>query len=161
MAGQPLVENGATADHAEVRVIGELGPGKDEGGDASTMDPQPLGVLPAGLLGDVDPQPDELLDGTRGEAVTANLVAWESRLLQQGDVQPPTSKVRSCGRATRPSTDDDDVGLDLARHVGPSYENHGYRAGIPAMCTGESRRCDSWETPAGARIPHPSPRRKQ
>ena len=135
VAGQPLVENGATADHAEVRVIGELGPGKDEGGDASTMNPQPLGVLPAGLLGDIDPQPDELLDGTRGEAVTADLVAWEGRLLQQGDVQSSTGKVRSCGRATRPSTDDDDVGLDLARHVGPSYENHGIVPG--------SRRCAS------------------
>lgn len=44
-------------------------------GDTSTVDPQPLRVFPASLFGDVDTQPDELLDGARSQAITANLVA--------------------------------------------------------------------------------------
>ena len=59
------------------------------------MDPQPLCVFPTRLFGDVDTQPNELLDGARSQAITANFVAGERRLLQQGDMQPPAGEVRS------------------------------------------------------------------
>ena len=95
MASQTLVKNRASTHHAEIGVVGQLGPGTNEGGDTSTVDPQPLRVFPASLFGDVDTQPDELLDGARSQAITANLVAGERHLLQQGDMQPPAGKVRS------------------------------------------------------------------
>ena len=95
MAGQTLVKYRASAHHAEIGVVGQLGPGKNEGGDTSTVDPQPLCVFPTRLFGDVDTQPNELLDGARSQAITANFVAGERRLLQQGDMQPPAGEVRS------------------------------------------------------------------
>jgi hypothetical protein len=36
------VKNRASTHHAEIGVVGQLGPGKNEGGDTSTVDPQPL-----------------------------------------------------------------------------------------------------------------------
>ena len=118
MPGKHLVELGAPAHHAEVRVVGQLRPWKDEGGHGSTVNTQPLGVLPPSFLADVNAQSDELADGTRCQPVTTDLVTGKGGLLQEHDVQPLAGKIRSSGRSARSSTHDEGVGAHpTATHV--------------------------------------------
>ena len=62
---------------------------------------------------------DSFLDRSRGEAVTADLVAGEARLLQQEDVDTLGGQIGGGGRASWPGPDDDDVG-GLSRLVSRS-----------------------------------------
>jgi hypothetical protein len=116
--GEPLIQHRAATDHAEVGEVRQLGPGHLEGRNGAAVDAQPAGVLPAGLLGDVDAEPDELADGARGETVSADLVAGEGLLLQQGDRQAAPGQVRGRGGPARPGADHDHVVIvaPLIRH---------------------------------------------
>src|SRR5690606_28742104 len=103
----------------------QLGPVELEA-QAAADHAQALVAHPAGTV-DVDPHVHELLDGARGEAVTADLLPGEAGLLQHQHVEPGACEVEG-GRGTGGTgADDDDVGVSLAGCV------HGHGAGpVPA-----------------------------
>ena len=78
------------------------------------------------------PEPDQLLDRARGEAVAAHLLARERALLQQRDVEAAVGEVAGGGRTARTGADDDDVGLD------------GCAGGRTAGSGSDMRRSCSW-----------------
>ena len=90
---------------------GDVGPRQLEP-VAAADDPQSMVADPAGLV-EVDAERDELLHRTRGESVTADLLARERRLLQEHDVDAGLGEVGGGGGAARPGSDDDDVSLAL------------------------------------------------
>src|SRR5699024_9752530 len=70
------------------------------------------------LLAVRDTEADELADRAGGQAVAADLVAGEGRLLQQQHVQPVPRQVGGRRRPAGARPDDDDVcRLDLLTHV--------------------------------------------
>ena len=82
--GEQLVEVGALAHQPEGRELGQRRPGQFERFGPAAVDPQALVVQPAGLVGDVDPEAQQLLDRSGRQAVAAHLVAGERALLEQG-----------------------------------------------------------------------------
>src|SRR5690606_38168530 len=54
---------------------------------------------------------DELLHPTRCQSVTAHLLAGETRLLQQQNVNTGAGEIGGHGGARRTRTDDDDLGV--------------------------------------------------
>ena len=84
---------------------------------AAADDAQPLVVEPAGLLADVDAHLDQGAGAARGEAVAADLLAGERRLLEKQDVEAGESQPVGGTAPGRSGADDDDVGI-VARGVG-------------------------------------------
>ena len=80
------------ADQAVGRVA-RRGRARAARGAAAADDPQALVAEPAGLGRGVDAHGDELLDRARRQAVAADLLARERRLLQQQDVEPGLGEV--------------------------------------------------------------------
>lgn len=140
LPGQLLVEVVALADESVVRVAGQIGPVELEP-YAAADDPQALVAQPAGLLGDVDAHPDELLGGARGQTVAAHLLARERGLLQEQDVQSRLGQVVRRGGAGRARPHDDDV-----RGVFGAGLGHG---GISRRLVGLGWRVRSWRTDGG------------
>ena len=99
----------ARADQAVVGEAGDVGPRQGQA-HAAADDPQALVADPAVLGGRRDAEADELLDRARGEAVAADLLAGEVRLLQQHDVEAGHGEVCRGGRPGGSGADDDDVG---------------------------------------------------
>ena len=133
-AGEQLVEVGTLSDQAEGRELGQRGPWQFERLRPPAVDPKALVVQPAGLFGDVDAQPEQLLGGARGKAVTADLVAWEPALLQKGDAQAAIRQPAGGGRTGRARPDDDDVRL-LLGHVTPRLFRSPARWGTVSLGT--------------------------
>ena len=125
LAGQNLVEVLAAPDQAVGRVVAELGPRDFETVPAAD-DAQALVVQPAVLRRSVDLHVVQLLDRAWGQAIAADLLAGEGRLLEHEDVEALSCEVIGSGRACRPSANDDDIGVprggagsggSVSRHV--------------------------------------------
>ena len=83
-------------------------------------DAQALVADPAVLLGRRDAQGDQLPDGARRQAVAADLLAGEVRLLEEQDVQPAHGEVGGGRRPAWAGADDDDIGtLGPGDIIGP------------------------------------------
>ena len=106
--GEHLVEVLPRPDQAVRRVAARSGHGI-----SSRMPPprirKPVVGDPAVLGGGVDPHRDELLDRARGQAVAADLLAGELRLLADDDVEAGLRQPVRRGGAARAGADDDDV----------------------------------------------------
>src|SRR5690606_10444439 len=82
---------------------------------ATADDPQPLVADPAVLFADRHSHEGELAGRARRQAVTADLVARERRLVEKEDGEARLGAVVR-GRGTRrTATDDDDVGVIVHR----------------------------------------------
>ncbi|GAA3124411.1 hypothetical protein GCM10020001_051440 [Nonomuraea salmonea] len=115
VGGDDLVEVLPGADEPEVREALELRPVELEA-QAAADDAQALVPDPAGRV-DVDAHVLELLDGARGQAVAADLLAGEPGLLQEQHVEAVLREVPGGGGAGGAGADDDDIGIahDRAR----------------------------------------------
>jgi len=90
---------------------------------AAAEDAQTVVPDPTLLGGGVDPHGNELFDCTRRQAVTADLLAGELRLLQRDDVHARLRQVIRGGRPAGSSADDDDVSVDVhAGHRAPAID---------------------------------------
>ena len=137
MAGQLLVQVHPRARQTIGGEVGQLRPGHEQVVAAvelgvAAVDAQAFVAMEAVGLGDVDAEPDQRADGAGSEAVAADLVAREGRLLQQDDVETASGEVRSSGRSTRTGPDDHHVGS--LRHSSSPVRFH--VAPVGAQCTG-------------------------
>src|SRR6202042_3035924 len=109
-AGQRLVHVMTGPDQAVTGIAGQLGPGQLQP-LARADDPQALVAHPAVLLADADAHADQGLDRPRGQAVAADLLPREPRLLEQQHVESGLRQVEGGRGAGGPGADDDDVRL--------------------------------------------------
>ena len=131
LAGEDLVEVGPRPDEPVVGEARELGPGELEP-HAAAVDPQAVVAEPTCLGADVDTHREQRPDGARGEAVAANLLARERRLLEEAYVEAGLRQVVGGGRAGGSGTDDDHVTLDdggRCGHVASSGLVNGFTSG--------------------------------
>jgi hypothetical protein len=89
---------------------------------AGADDPQSAVALPAGGV-EVEAHADQLAHRSRGEAVAADLVAGERRLLEQEHVGTGAREVEGGAGSGRTGAYDDDVGLPL---IGGSPAHRGH-----------------------------------
>jgi hypothetical protein len=94
---------------------------------AAPDDPQAAIVHPSGGLADIDSHVDEGARSSRRKAVAAHLLARESRLFQQRDVEPGAREPVRGGAASRAGTDDDDVRVVAAVVHHRRLRGHGRR----------------------------------
>ena len=150
VAREQLVEVEARADQPVGGEAGQLGPGQLEA-VAAAVDAQAAVADEAVGLAGVDAHVDERLDRARGEAVAADLLARERRLLQQQHVEAGLGEGVRGGRAAGAGADDDDVGVRR-----PALAT-GSPAGLSSACENFHERRP--ECRAGAARRHPDGRR--
>ena len=109
MVGKEVVEVAAVAAQPVGREVGEVGPLELERLFATAVDAQSFVMQPAGLDGGVDAELGQRAGGTRSEAVATDLLAREVGLLEEGDVHPALSQVRSGRGAAWSRSDDHDI----------------------------------------------------
>src|SRR5699024_4675665 len=118
-----LIEFVPRGGGAVARVALDLGPREIVLAPAA-VHAQALVAVPAVLLADLDPHPDDLGHGARGQPVPADLVPGEGRPLEQQDLQAVVREVVRGRSATGPRAHDDDVRVALTR---TSHTDHHFR----------------------------------
>ena len=135
MTREDVVEVLAGAHEAVSREAGRLGP-VDLQPHTAAHEAQPLVADPPLALGGRNAEQVEFLDGARREAVTADLLAREARLLQEQDVEARVREVRGHRRTAGAGADDDDVGAlgcVCAVHTGARREVRGVAHAAPPL----------------------------